>query len=296
MRDVKLGVILDNACRLAGRDPAANIIPDGWKVLAGMAIEAGLHSLAAEKFPQMQRIEFRRYRPDWTAGGGFLRGHEAWHNGSYWRLEDPNAGGEPGVADGWRPLSSQEVARFIAFDQPWEATVMQSFGVDTTRFAYASDPRYNPDAAPLRGCRLCELGVILPDTAPDGVFVRFIPEFPRIDFADWSDETTYSIGDCAYVASTKDVWRYVGGESEAVNENESEGEESAVFPADAWRPVRVRSEFASYLTRLVACDFLTEDQGKYQSQSAAEREFNLLCERYHEGNGETRIRTGRFCR
>jgi hypothetical protein len=287
MRDVKLGVILDNACRLAGRDPAANVIPDGWKVLAGMAIEAGLHSLAAEKFPLMQRVEFRRYRPDWTATGGFLMGHEAWHNGCYWRLEDPNAGGEPGVADGWRPLQPQEVARFIAFDQPWEATVMQSFGVDTTRFAYASDPRYNPDAAPLRACRLCELGVVLPDTAPDGVFVRFIPEFPRIDFADWSDETDYSVGDAAYDADSKDVFRYVGGDEE---------QQERTFPSDAWIPVRVRSEFASYLTRLVACDFLTEDQGKYQSQSAAEREFNLLCERYHEGNGETRIRTGRFCR
>ena len=287
MRDVKLGVILDNACRLAGREPSANIVPDGWKVMAGMALEAGLHALAAEKFPQMQRIEFRRYRPEWTQGGGFRKGHEAWHGEFYWRLEDPSSNGEPGVADGWRPLQPEEVARFIAFDQPWEATVIQSFGVDVARFAYAADPRYSPDAAPLRGCNLCELGVILPDTAPDGVFVRFIPEFPRIDFAEWSSETEYSVGDTAYDPASKDVYSYAGGDEEQAERS---------FPSGAWRPVRVRSEFANYLTRLVACDFLTEDQGKFQTQAAAEREFNLLCERYHEGNGETRIRTGRFCR
>ena len=283
MHDVKLGIILENACRLAGRDPSVTSIPEGWKVLAGMAIESGLQALASEKFPQMQRIEFRRYRPGWSSSGGFAKGQEAWHDGRYWRLEDPNSNGEPGVADGWRPLAPQEVARFIAFDQPWEPLAMQSFGVDTARFAYASDPRYCPDAAPLHGCRLCDLGVVLPDSAPDGVFVRFIPELPRIDFADWSSGAQYAAGDTAYDPDTKDVMRY-------------DGSEDPVFPSVGWASVRVRSEFASYLTRLVACDFLTEDQGKYQSQSAAEREFGLLCERCHEGNGETRIRTGRFCR
>ena len=41
MNEIKFGTILENAARLAGRDPATLPIPSGWKVLAGMAIESG---------------------------------------------------------------------------------------------------------------------------------------------------------------------------------------------------------------------------------------------------------------
>ena len=61
-------------------------------------------------------------------------------------------------------------------------------------------------------------------------------------------------------------------------------------------PLRISDTFESFLTRLVAVDFLTEDQGKYQTRAAADKEFDDLCERYHEGNGECRVRTGRFMR
>ena len=248
MQEVKFSAILANACRLAGRDPSAVAIPSGWKVLAAMAIESGLHSLAAEKFPQMQRVEFRRYRPDWDGSETYEHGQEVWHAGRYWRMSDVASQGKPGVADGWDVLEAGAVARFVAFDQPWEPVVMQSFGIDTARFAYAADPRYNPDAAPIKDCRLCELGVVLPPDAPDGVFVKFVPEYPSLDASD-----------------------------------------------EEWGEQTVRGEFAAYLTRLVAADLLTEDQGKFQTRAAADRELELLCERYHEGNGETRVRRGRFC-
>lgn len=289
MHDAKLGTILENACRLAGRDAETVGIPSGWKVLAGMALEAGLNALAAEKFPQMQRVEFRRYRPDFDDAVSYVVGQEVWHNGKYWRLVDgPSVlgAGTPGEdGSGWKVLEPGEVARFIAFDQPWEQVVMQSFGVDTTRFAYVADPRYNPNAAPIGGCRLCELGVLLPGDAPDGVFVKFIPEYPHVDFTDWSEQTAYAPGDTVY--SANDVWQYLGEQGTTSVRPEAD-------TSGAWRPLRVRGEFAAYLTRLVAADLLTEDQGKYQTRAAADAELERLIERYHEGNGETRVRTGRF--
>ena len=289
MQDVKFGQILENACRLAGRNPSAMAIPGAGVVLAGMAMEAGLHAIAAEKFPLMQRVEFRRYRPDWTDGQHYSRKMEVWHGERYWRLEDASAQGEPGVADGWDPLEMSEVAAFIAFDQPWKNTVMQSFGVDTTRFAFATDPRYNPMTPPLE-CRLCELGVLVcprGGTAPDGVWVKFIPEYPRIDFTEWSNTAAYAPGDAVYRTATKDVYQCI--------ETPTVGIAPEADTSGKWRPLRIRGEFAAYLTRLAAADLLTEDQGKHQTRAAADREFELLCERYHEGNGETRVRRGRFC-
>ena len=294
MHDAKLGTILENACRLAGRDADTVGIPAGWKVLAGMAIEAGLNALAAEKFPQMQRVEFRRYRPNWNDKITYVVGQEVWHNGKYWQLVDGPSilgAGAPGEdGSGWKGLQPGEVARFIAFDQPWEQVVMQSFGVDTTRFAYVADPRYNPNAAPIGGCRLCELGVLLPGDAPDGVFVKFIPEYPHVDFTDWTSGTFYRAGDTVYCAPAHEVFQAVVDVPNAeIAQVAPESDESGL-----WRPIRVRGEFAAYLTRLVAADLLTEDQGKYQTRAAADAELERLIERYHEGNGETRVRTGRF--
>lgn len=283
-RQAKLGTILENACRLAGRDPSLVAIPAGWKVLAAMAVESGLNALAAEKFPAMQRVELRRFRPPWSGSVRYERLHEVWHDGAYWRLDDENAQGRPGVADGWRRLQPGDLARFIAFDQPWEEVAIQS--ADPRRFAYAADPRYHPGAAPVCGCAMGELGVMLPSSAPDEVYVRFVPEFPRFDYADWSAESVYSPGDTAYVADTRDVWRLVAEEApENVSPDASEG---------AWRPLRVPGEAAAYLTRLAAADLMTEDQGKFQTRAAADREFEALLERWHDGAGETRVRTGRF--
>lgn len=290
MKEVKFGQILENACRLAGRNPTVMDIPEDWKVLAGMAVESGLHAIAAEKFPLMQRVEYRRYRPDWDPGAHYSRGMEVWYMGSYWRLDDASAQGEPGVADGWDELEMCEIAAFVAFDQPWENTVMQSFGIDTTRFAYAADPRYYP-SSPALPCKLCELGVLVTggpgQPPPHGVWVKFVPEYPRIDYSEWDARTSYSGGDVVYRGTTKDMWQCI--------DDATIGTAPEADASGHWRVLRIRGEFAAYLTRLVAADLLTEDQGKHQTRAAADREFELLCERYHEGNGETRVRRGRFC-
>ena len=51
-----------------------------------------------------------------------------------------------------------------------------------------------------------------------------------------------------------------------------------------------------YLVQLVAAALMTEDQGKYQTQAAADRAFDELVERYGQGAGERKVRTGRFGR
>ena len=171
MQDVKFGQILENACRLAGRNPSVMDIPADWKVLAGMAIESGIHAIAAEKFPLMQRVEFRRYRPDWADGQHYSRKMEVWHGERYWRLEDASAQGEPGVADGWDPLEMSEVAAFIAFDQPWENTVMQSFGVDTTRFTFSPALRaWRPRVSARRYGSRRRVGEIHPGISEDRLY------------------------------------------------------------------------------------------------------------------------------
>ena len=121
--------------------------------------------------------------------------------------------------------------------------------------------------------------------------MKFIPEYPRIDFAAWVSGTAYSAGDAVYREGTKDVYQAVSDIPDVSRTIAPEDDEAGL-----WRPLRIRGEFAAYLTRLVAAEFLTEDQGKHQTRAAADREFDLLCERYHEGNGETRVRVGRFTR
>lgn len=287
MSEVKFGMILEDACRLAGRDPYESAIPSGWKVLAAMTINAGIRDLVAEKFPMMMRFEFRRYRPTWDSATTYNVGHEVWHAGAYWRREASSAG-SPGTG-GWMKLEMNEVNAFVAWDQPWENTSMDPSGVDYTRFAYLADPRYNPNATPIPGCGMCEMGVLIPAPAPEGVFVRFVPRMSPVDFTDWSANTSYLAGDVAYDPATKDVYL-------AVDSVESGGMSPGADTSGVWHPIRIRREFQTYLTRLVAADLMTEDQGKYQTRAAADRELDILRDRYHDGNGSFKIRVGRFCR
>jgi hypothetical protein len=288
MNDVKLGLILEDACRLAGRDPLDMPIPPGWKVLAAMSMNAGIRDLAAEKFPMMQRVEFRRYRPMFSEAVRYDVGHEVWWNGDYWRYE-ANIPGMPGEDNGWRKLSMEELNAFIAWEQPWENTVMDPGGVDFTRFAFLADPRYNPSATPIPGCGVCELGLVVPSPAPKGVYVKFVPVYPNINFVEWEAGCEYYAGDVVYRSGTKDVYQAVV--AAATGTAAPETEESGI-----WQPVTVRREFRTYLTRLVAADLMTEDQGKYQTQGAAMRELETLRERYHDGIGFNRVRVGSFCR
>lgn len=288
MKTVKLGTILENAARLAGRQQLAVMgVPENWRALAALALGEGLRRIAAEKFPFMQRVEYRRYRPDWLSNVGWTRGQECWFGDGYWRLEAERGSAAPSEAgSGWRRLDMAEVVAFVVFDQPWEPAEMDGASVDAARFAYEADPKYNPLATPLKVAALTDLGVVLQAPAPTGVYVRFVPKFPNPSFVEWSSDQAYEPGDVAYLTATKECYRCV----EAV----AAGGRAPAEDAASWEALRVPAAFENYLTRLAAVDVLTEDQGKYQTRAAAEKEFDELCARYHEGSGETRVRTGRF--
>ena len=288
MKTVKFGTILENAARLAGRQQLGALgVPENWRALAALAIGDGLHRIAAEKFPIMQRVEYRRFRPEWLTNVGWTRGQECWFGDCYWRLEEEAGVGTPGEGgSGWRQLDMKEVVPFIAFDQPWEATEMDGASVDSTRFAYAADPKYNPMATPLDVVSLSALGAMLQAPAPTGVYVRFIPKSPNPSFVEWSDEIAYETGDVTYLTATKECYQCA--------ESVAAGGKSPSEDSENWFALRIPDAFENYLTRLASVDLLTEDQGKYQTKAAAEKEFEELCARHHEGNGETRVRTGRF--
>lgn len=289
MKTVKFGTILENAARLAGRQVAVMGVPENWRALAALAIDEGVRRIAAEKFPMMQRVEFRRYRPTWIGNTGWIVGQECWHDGDYYRLESDAPTDKPGVeGGGWRKLEMTEVAAFIAFDQPWESVEIDRGSVDDNRFAFVADPKLNPDAPSVKVARISELGVTLQSPAPKGVFVRFVPKYPNLSFVEWTSANAYEAGDAAYLTATKDVYQALA--------NVDAGGKAPNDDADNWQPIRIADEFEGYLTRLAAVDMLTEDQGKHQTRAAADNAFEELCARHHEGNGEVRPRAGRFCR
>lgn len=288
MHKAKLGEILENAVRLTGRDVTTSTIPEDWKVLAAMTINEGIRRIAAEKFPMMQRIESRRFRPDWTSAEAYGRGMQVFHNGEYWELEDPAHPGEPGFAEGWRLLGPADLPKFINWEQPWENTVIDRGGININCFAYAKNPHYYPNATPIKVVGLTSFGIEL-QTDLKEVFVRFVPLYPRVRFDEWVSGTLYKAGDVVYRSASKQCYtamRDVVGESATIVPGSDDDE--------IWQEFEISDIFEPYLTKLAAADLLTESQGKFQTQARADAEFEILCERYHEGNGESKIRRGRF--
>lgn len=283
MNEVKLGVILEDAARLAGREVMYNPLPTGWKVLAAMTLNGGIRDLAAEKFPMMQRVEFRRFRPTWVEDAMYSSGHEVWFGEDYYRATKDTFS-KPGESEDWLKLDEGDVAAFIQFDQPWENTVIDPGGLDYTAFAYIADPRYNPAATPISGCSMSSLGVLIPAPAPKGVWIKFVPAFPAVSFDDYVEGAEHEAGDVVYKGADKDVYLALRRTNEAPSADAAD-----------WRAIRMHREFQTYLTRLVAADFLTEDQGKYQTRAAAASELETLHERYIHGVGSRRAKVGRFC-
>lgn len=288
MKTVKLGTILENAARLAGRQVSLMGVPDNWLALASLSFSEGLRKIAAEKFPMMQRVEYRRYRPTWVSNVGWTRGQECWYGEDYWRLEAEHASGAPGACSEWRLLKMGELVAFIEWEQPWEPTAIDKAAVDVNRFAFVADPKQNPTATPVKVVGMNELGVTLQVPAPKGVYVKFTPKYPNVSFVEWAATNAYEAGDVVYLTSTKECYQALA--------DVAAGGTSPAADAENWQPLRISDTFESFLTRFVAVDFLTEDQGKYQTRAAADKEFDDLCARYHEGNGECRVRTGRFIR
>lgn len=289
MHKAKFGEILENAVRLTGRDVSTTTIPDDWKVLAAMTINEGIRRIAAEKFPMMQRVESRRYRPDYSETKAYAAGVQVWHNGEYWEMVDPMHGGVPGIATGWKQLHNGDYPKFINWEQPWENTIIDRGGVDINRFAYAQNPHYYPNATPIKVVGMSSFGIEL-QTDLKEVFVKFVPLFPRVKFDEWVSGTLYKAGDVVYRTATKQCYtamKDITDETKTITPGSDTDE--------TWQEFSISDIFEPYLVKLAASDLLTESQGKFQTQARADAEFEMLCERYHEGNGENKVRRcGRF--
>ena len=150
----------------------------------------------------------------------------------------------------------------------------------------AADPKYCPDAAPIKGCRMSEMGVSIPAPAPVGVFVRFIPQPCEITFTEWSAEDEYAAGDLAYMTDRKECYMATGAATRGVN--------PAADGAN-WIPVRLSSTWIKYFTLLAASEIQTAEQGRYQTQAAAENEMQSLRERFLDFGGENDAEMGGYC-
>ena len=296
--EIQLGNILEAACAMAGYELVTGTVPLRWRIMAGTAVNEGLRRIHAEKFPSLRRVELRRYRPIEEdldeAAARYDVGQECWSKaqgssvagssvsgdsiaGCYWRR----------TATGWEPLKMEQVSAFIAFDQPWEAVEIDPGGVVVEDFAFVADPKYHPDAAPMKGCGWFADGVLLPAPAPEGVYVRFTPKAPRVSFVEWSADRDWARGAGCYVSEDRDCY---------IAAADIESGEEAPSANAKWRRIRVRDEFETYLTELAAASLQSEDQGRYQTKAAAENEFAELQARFAEGTGDSRMRAGRFRR
>ena len=288
-KTVKAGVVLENAVRMAGFDPSLMAVPVNWRMLAALAVNAGLGEIVSERFPQMRRVEYRRYRPTWSSTAEWRERQECYWDGGYWRLEsaESEAGRQvPGEGSAWRRLKMEEVAAFIEWEQPWEETAIEPGGVDVQEFAYASDPKYSPDATPIRGCRATELGVSIPAPAPVGVFVRFIPQPSEITYTEWDAATQYEAGDLAYVTAQKECYMATGAAERGVQ---------PAADGAHWMPVRITTTWEKYFTLKAAAEIQTAEQGRYQTQAAAESEMQRLRERFIDFEGENEAEMGGYC-
>lgn len=289
--DIRLGLILEGACRIAGYDPEIQGIPGRWRVMAAIAVNRGLRAIYAEKFPIMRRIEFRRFRPTWKRNLPWNIGNECYLAATdhYYRLENGDGSMQPDAeGSGWHELGMNEVAAFIAFEQPWEKTAMDPGGVDVADFAYEVDPKYFPSATPIKGCKWFQDSVLLPANGPTGVYCRFVPKAPRVDFSEWVEDSSYTAGSCVYVTSEKECYVAMSDVAPGL------GQPSA--HPEVWNRLRIPDDFETYLVELAAANLITEDQGRYQTMAQAEKDFNELQVKFCEGSGDTKIRTGRFRR
>ena len=183
-------------------------------------------------------------------------------------------------------LRMDEVSAFIEYDQPWEGTAIEPGGVDVQEFAYVVDPKYAPDATPIKGCRASELGIVIPSPAPEGVFVRFIPQPMEISFTEWEELEGYKRGDVAYLTSRKECYIASGEPTEGINPSAD---------PENWTRVEINSTWMKYLTLAAAASIMTAEQGRYQTEAAANAEFDALCERFLAYGGENDANIGGYC-
>jgi len=276
LRMVKAGKIADGTVRLMGWEPDAYTLSGRDRETLTDSVNEGLAELyGAQKWPQLVRVELRTYRPAHSMTETYAAGNEVWladaeadEGGDYWKALAANTGVLPADGGGvWE--RAEELIKFIALEQDWEAWAIDENGVDLEDFAFEDDPRVNPDLHPIEGCRFWMDSVILPKEAPKRVYVKFVPRRPAVDYTEWLVGTAYVRGDVRYRTATGTCYT-------ALRDNTGATPETS---PDDWAEVGIPEIFAVYLKLRALAAWKTEDDGRGKAVAAAEDELGRLADR-----------------
>lgn len=280
MLTVPASRVADRALRLIGMEPTECTLMPSMRERFEDAVNDAIGAIwADQKWLPLMRIEFRRYRPLWHPEELYIEGQEVWHEGAYWRILATRVNPSPEPVEGstvWRKLLSEEVVKMIEFAQPWEETVIDDAGVDCGAFAWQVNPRLNPHAPPIDGVTFWMDSVLLPSGAPDGVWCRFLPLRPRVSFVEFKEGKAYAKGEVCYRTLTGHCY-------EALHHGiTTPPAEDPDYNLGLWREVLIPEFLVPYIAFKVAAAYMSEEQGKYQTQAMAERELEAIRLRYFE--------------
>ena len=88
MQTVSAGAVADGVIRARDWDPETFTLTGAARQLFTEAANDALRTAwGRQKWPQLMRIEPRRFRPDWSAATAYTAGQEVWHAATeaYWK-------------------------------------------------------------------------------------------------------------------------------------------------------------------------------------------------------------------
>jgi hypothetical protein len=270
-KTVTFGSVMDQLWRGLGFDPD-NVTPTANEQLRnaellGHVLETGWQ---AYLWPRVLVVSKRRYRPDWDATANYLTGEEVWRSSGtfehYCRAKSNNSGVDP-ATDTSETYWDSDPADFIPhveLDQWWETQEID--GYDLNECAMAKDPLTCLNPGFVRGVMEWEESLLMPPDAPSAVYLRFRPTKPLFSGTNWTDATSYAVGDLAYRAGTKECYKALLPSTNKVPENET----------SYWIPVGFPEFLVRYCVLAAVAETQSEDSGKYKTQAQANEELERL--------------------
>lgn len=275
MEYVKLGTLSDGAIRARGWEPSAYTLSAGTRNTFEEAVnEAVRKAWGFQKWPELMRVEKRRFRPTWDAGTAYEAGQEVFYGTQYWRGTLENNLGNTPVRGSAFWETPDDFIPFVELGQWWETNEIWEEGVDLDAFAYRVDPRVNPDAAAGR-CRFWQGSVVLPkEWELTYAWCRFMPKAPRFSFVPYSASTAYASNDVCYDAGS--CWRSLRAQT---------GTEPGAS-STTWEEVRLPEMFAQYVRTYLLSQWLTASEGRYELEGKAQNILNDVATQHFERSGE----------
>jgi hypothetical protein len=259
----RAGLIADGVIRARDWDPETFTLTGASRQLfTQAACDALRKAWGRQKWPQLMRVEARRFRPDWDTAEAYTTGQEVWHEGTeaYWRALQDHSGQEPAEGSAYWE-EPEDFIPFIQLDQPWEDFRIDDAGADLNAFAWELDPRLNPGLAPIKGCTWWMDSIVLPQDAPAEVWIRFMPPCPRLSFVEWSASTAYTTGELCYRTTVGRCY---------IAQGSTTGDTPEGSPSD-WAEVQVPEFMSAYVRQFMLSQWLTVAEGRYEAEGRAEK-------------------------